>query len=194
MRHVTYYAQMGLDGRIAGPDGRFDWLPGEEAPGALKGLLASVDTVLMGEATYEFLAGNGFAGFPGKTTIVFSRTLDPEVHRDVWIVGSHPAPLVGDLRRGPGRDIWVVGDGVVFPHLLEAGLVDRLVIGIHPVLVGAGAPLLPEMDVRTSLRLEHVERHETGLVTLSYAVVARTLVAPWTRTWGAVAAHPTVEE
>ena len=51
--------------------------------------------------------------------------------------------VVKELRERPGKDICLFGGGELFRSLLAAGLVDRVEVGIIPVLLGDGIPLLP---------------------------------------------------
>jgi dihydrofolate reductase len=171
MRPVTYFVASSLDGRTADPASRFDWLLSDQGGGVARQLEA-VDTVLMGQATYDAMRASGLPGYPGKTNIVFSRTLDGGEHPGVWIIDSAPGPFVKDLRRAPGRGIWIVGDPIVLRYLLLDGLVDRVVVAVHPLLLGEGDPFLPASEARTPLHLEDVAPDDSGLVTLTYSVLA----------------------
>ena len=170
MRALTYSVAASLDGYIAGPQGQVDWLFHDQDYG-LSDFMASVDPVLIGQATYDFMVANDFPAYPGKTNYVFSRTLRPEDHPQVEVVGRDPGPFVQGLKaKVDGAGIWLVGGGVLCRYLLDADLVDNLVVAVHPVLLGGGIPLLPARDATTWLHLEDVTPYDTGLVTLSYRV------------------------
>ncbi len=174
MRPVIYFIASSLDGRSADPSRGRDWLL-DAGHRAVARHFDALDTVLMGQATYDAMRAGGVSGYPGKTTIVFSRTLNGGDHPGVWIIDSAPGPFVKDLRRAPGRGIGIVGDPIVLRYLLLDALVDRVVVAVHPLLLGGGEPFLPETGARTELHLEDVARDASGLVTLTYAVVPSAL-------------------
>ncbi len=77
-----------------------------------------------------------------------------------------------ELRKQPGKDLWLWGGGELFHSLLGAGLVDGVDVGLIPVLLGEGIPLLPPPGSRTTLKLrKHQIYEKTGTVALEYDVV-----------------------
>lgn len=48
---------------------------------------------------------------------------------------------VADLKRGEGPDLIIQGSGTLYPQLLRAGLIDRLILRIFPVILGSGKRL-----------------------------------------------------
>jgi dihydrofolate reductase len=75
------------------------------------------------------------------------------------------------LRAGPGKDIWLFGGGTLFRSLLDLGLVDTIEVGVIPVLLGGGIPLLPTRSQRTALRLVSSKTYKaTGTLALEYVV------------------------
>ena len=52
-----------------------------------------------------------------------------------------------------GQDLWLVGGGELVGMFLDAGLLDELHLGVAPVFLGAGAPLLPRRLVTPPLEL-----------------------------------------
>ena len=173
MRPVRYNVAASLDGFIADPAGRFDWIPHDPAVD-FAALFARVDTVLLGRRTYDVMqAAEGPAWAPGTRVYVFSRTLVPSAHPDVHVVASEPAATVAALRAEPGTgEIWLFGGGALFATLLAAGQVDRVEVTVVPVLLGAGVPLVAAAIGRTPLTLVDTHRYPSGLVTLSYTVGA----------------------
>jgi dihydrofolate reductase len=170
MRRVLYSAAMSLDGFIARRDGSFDWIPMDEEMdwGAF---MDRFDTVLMGRHTYEVTMQQGAgSGSPGMETYVFSRTLRPEDHPGVTVVADDAAGLVASLRDAEGKDIWLMGGGVLFRSLLDAGLVDRVEVGLVPILLGDGIPFLPPGGPETRLALTNIQRYPSGVTILNYDV------------------------
>lgn len=171
MRRILYSVAMSLDGYIAGPKGEFDWIPMDPAIdwGAF---MARFDTVLVGRKTYEIaVRGSSGGSLPAMRSFVFSRTLRPADHPKVTIVADGVSSLVAGLRNEPGKDIWLMGGGVLFQSLLEAGLVDGVEVGLVPILLGQGLPLLPPMRRSVRLHLNQTQTYPTGIMALTYDVV-----------------------
>jgi dihydrofolate reductase len=169
MRRVRYQVACSLDGYIAAPDGGYDWIV-IDPDIDFAGMFAQYDTLLMGRATYELMKKNGET-YPGKQTIVFSRTLKQEDHPDVIVVSDGLKEKIDELRALPGKDIWVFGGGLLFRSLLELGCVDTVEPAIIPIMLGRGIPMLPETDTRASLELTgHRLYEKTGTWLLEYAI------------------------
>ena len=101
---------------------------------------------------------------------VFSRTLRQEDHPGVTVVDD-PEGLMAELRSKPGKDVWLWGGGSLFRSFAELGLVDTVEVGVVPVLLGEGVPLLPPPAKRVALKLTgHKLDAKTGSVSLEYAV------------------------
>ncbi len=169
MRKVVYSVAMSLDGFVAGPNGEADWITMDPEFDFAE-VFARFDTLLMGRKTYEqATAMGGGPEMPGFTSIVASRTLKPGDCPGATVIGDGLADRVRELRAGSGRDIWLFGGGVLFRSLLDAGLVDEVGVGVMPVLLGGGVPLVSPGD-RARLRLTGHKVYKSGAMSLDYAV------------------------
>jgi dihydrofolate reductase len=176
MRQLRYGVAMSLDGFIAGPNGEYDWIVHDPAIG-FAAMFARYDTFLMGRRTYEAASEKGKSwDRSGQRWIVVSTTLKPEDHPSVTVLSSGVAEAVAALKAQPGKDIWLMGGGVLFRFLLDAGLVDAVNVEVIPVMLGSGVPLLPEGQ-RRSLHLEESKTLPSGVLMLSYAVAPEPLPA-----------------
>src|SRR5262249_28733039 len=122
------------------------------------------DTVLVGRRTFEVMASGGNAEMPGMKTFVFSRTLRQRDHPGVTIVAEKLEETVAALRAESGKDIWLFGGGLLFRSLLDAGLVDTVEVGVMPVLLGGGIPLLPPPAKQVKLELTGHKVYPTEIV------------------------------
>jgi dihydrofolate reductase len=165
-----------LDGFIARPDGRLDWLAAFQGDGdnGYGAFIAGMDAIVMGRGTYEAVLG--FGAWPyALPVIVMSRQLtaaDLPVTLDgtVEVTGDTPVELARRLSARGLRRVYVDGGQVVQAFLRE-GLVADMAIFRMPILLGAGRPLFG--PVAEDIRLETVaaEVLPTGAVRTDYRIL-----------------------
>ena len=167
MRSVVLGVGISLDGYIARPDGSVDFLfmPKDYSMDAF---FATIDTSIMGRKTLDVSLKLG-ATFDGSTpTYVYSRT-QPTGERDglIW-VNQSPARLISQIRKRPGKDIWLMGGGEIAREFLKADLVDELYLGIVPILIGEGIPLFPSGFPQRNFTLVENKTFSKGMISLKY--------------------------
>jgi dihydrofolate reductase len=143
MRQVRYGVAMSLDGFIAGPNGEADWIV-MDPDLDFDAIFSRFDTLLIGRKTFAAMQemGGGAGSVPGVRSVVISRTMRQVDHPNITLVND-AEPFVAELKTQPGKDIWLWGGGELFHSLLTAGLVDGIDVGVVPVLLGGGIPLVP---------------------------------------------------
>ena len=184
---TQYYTATSIDGFIADADNSLDWLfqLEGEAPGLDQDyprFLAQVGAMAMGSTTYEWIAEHtGFLNDPGKweytipTWVFSSRYLPRADGPDIRFVSGDVAPVHAEMvGAAAGKNIWLVGGGDLVGQFHDAGLVDELILGVAPVFLGAGAPLLPRTITKPQLRLVEATAYGEVFVSLRYAVIRPT--------------------
>jgi dihydrofolate reductase len=159
-----------LDGYIARPDGAVDFLfmPKDYS---MAPFFASVDTAMMGRKTLDAaLKMGGGGGFSGSsmTNYVFSRSLAPGKRDGVVFIHQSPATFIRQLRKRPGKNIWLMGGGELAREFLKADLVDELYLGVVPVLLGNGIPLFPAGFPQREFSLVENKTYSKRLIALRY--------------------------
>ncbi|MFG3708711.1 dihydrofolate reductase family protein [Micromonospora sp. NPDC047670] len=164
MRKLVYYVATTLDGFIAGPDGADPTGPGgfwpipedylghlvteypETLPAPAREALGVTaegtrfDTVLEGRHSYEIGLDAGITdAYPHLRHLVFSRTLAESPDPAVEVVSGDPIATVRALKQQDGKDIWVIGGGALAGALYPE--IDRLIVKLAPLTIGAGIPL-----------------------------------------------------
>ena len=179
MGNVIYYVAMTIDAMIAAPGGELEWLlkydHGEDY--GYNDLIGSLDALIMGAATYEWLLNRG-EKWPYEnleSIVMTTRTLPQPSGGTVRFTAQEPASLVSELRARHEKDIWLVGGGKLAAAFAEADLIDDYDLTLIPVVLGAGIPLLhPAVaSLLQSLTLVDHQAFPSGVVRLRYAPPGR---------------------
>ena len=181
MSNLVYSAIASLDGYVADADGSFEWAaPDRDLHQAVNEAERPLGTCLYGRRMYEVLAAwetlegdepviRDYAQiWRGADKVVYSTTLDRVTTARTRLERRFDPAVVRRLVDAAERDV-SVGGPTLAAHALQAGIVDRLHLYLHPVLVGAGTPALPE-GVRLDLRLRSERGFGSGAVHLAYDV------------------------
>jgi len=192
MRKLIYNAQTTLNNRIANQDGVF-WEPfpwGETEQAFANQLYAGTDTWVLSRKMFEAIVpwwdtvaqGNipddvpaltdadlEFARlFSGIKKIAISRTMSPDDDQEV--ISGDIVPQLQALKEQPGKDIILAaGPATLHPLLGVPGLIDEMLLVIHPAVIGAGPRLFSDDDL--ALRLIAATPFPAGAVVLHYEVL-----------------------
>ncbi len=192
MRKLIVSEFLTLDGVMQGPGGAdedprdgfehggwqgpyFD----DAAGGAIVGGIHASGGLLLGRRTYEIFAAYWptapseveelAAPLNAMPKHVASTTLDePLAWENSTLIKGDVAEGVAELKRQPGKDLLVIGSGVLSQTLMQHGLVDEYRLMIHPIVLGSGRRLFREESAKKELRLVDSTTTSTGVLMLTY--------------------------
>jgi dihydrofolate reductase len=174
---TTYYTAATLDGFIADPQDRLDWLfvqdQDEQGPLNYDEFIAGIGAIVMGATTYEWiLRHNAETGEPWvydqPVWVMTHRELPGVDGADVRFAQGDVAPLHAELASAAGdKGVWVVGGGDLACQFAAAGLLDDVIVYLAPVTLGAGRPIFPRPF---DLRLVEVHQNK-AFIAARYDVV-----------------------
>lgn len=183
---VSYGMSVSLDGYIESANDHTWSNPDEELHRHFNDLENGTDTLLYGRGLYEVMGGywptvDENSPVPqyaieyariwrSKPKIVFSTTLD-QVGWNSRLVRENVAEEVQRLKAQPGTFISVGGAGLA-ASLMQLDLIDEYRLYIHPVILGGGKPMLPQLRSKIDLRLAETHTFGSGVVLLRYNRVA----------------------
>ena len=177
MRKVIASLFSSVDGVVEAPN---EWQFGfdEEMGAVLSRLFKEQDATLLGRVTYTGWAGywptstdEPFAGWiNGIQKYVASTTLaSVDEWQNTTLIKGPLADFVRELREQPGGTIGTGGSPSVVRSLLEAGLLDELILFVHPVVAGGGRKrLFPPGAPLTKLALVDAKPTPTGVIIATY--------------------------
>ncbi|WP_428911751.1 dihydrofolate reductase family protein [Niallia sp. Krafla_26] len=171
-RNLVLFIASSLDGYIATKDESLEWLFQVEGEGdnGFSEFYDTVDTILMGKRTYDWVMNQDLEEFPykNKECYVFTRAA-AENTEDVKFVNGDVTHFVNKLKSQGGKNIWLVGGGELLQAFIQEKLVDELIITVAPTILGKGIPLFREGDSQLNLSLKRI-RNFNQFVELHYEV------------------------
>jgi dihydrofolate reductase len=169
MRKIVLGVGISLDGYIARPNGAVDFLfmPKDYS---MAPFFSTIDVAIMGRKTFDVAVKTSGGSFSGSSmaTYVFSHSEPPGERSGVTFINKSPATFVQQLRKRPGKHIWLMGGGELARDFLKADLVDELCLGIVPVLLGEGISLFPSSFPQRDFSLVENKTYSRGLIALKF--------------------------
>jgi dihydrofolate reductase len=174
---AQYYTATSVDGFIADADNSLEWLFAveREGPGRFNEFFRDVKAMCMGATSYEWILEHhpgSWQEFYGDTPCwVFTHRRLPAIAGGrLHFVAGDVAPVHQEMvKAADGGNIWIVGGGELVGQFVDAGLLDEILLGVAPVFLGAGAPLLPRRLLSSQVRLVDVVR-DGQMAALTYSV------------------------
>jgi len=172
MAELCYYVASTLDGYIAHEDGTFDGFQwDDEVVSDFMEDLESFGTVLMGRKTYDVGLKEGKTSpYPSMRQVLFSRTLKSSPDPAVELVNGKITEFVKSLKVYADRPIWLCGGAEIASTLMNAGLIDRVVVKLNPVIFGGGIQLTSALGNRVPIELENTKVYGCGILKLTYQI------------------------
>jgi dihydrofolate reductase len=173
MSKVVYFTACSLDGFIADEHHSLQWLfdtPHEADESTWEEFIGAVGPMCMGRTTYEWMlehdpdmltrpeSWQAFYGDRPAWVFTHGKDLPSVAGADIRFVQGDVRPVYDEMRATRDGDVWIIGGGDLVGQFDDAGLLDRVIVGMCPVTLGAGAPLLPRRITSQRMRVTDVRR------------------------------------
>jgi dihydrofolate reductase len=185
MRKLILEEWVSLDGYAADKNGELNFFPSTEenkySDSDQLAFLESIDTILLGRATYQLFAGFWPTASTDKEIIadrlnglpklVFSNSLT-EAPWGNWpaarVVRGDAVTAVEKMKADAGKDMVLWGSISLAQSLIRADLIDEYHIQVCPTFLGSGRPLFPDLEGYGKLKLVDTRKYDTGVMFLKY--------------------------
>ncbi len=188
MRKLTGSVFISLDGIIQAPGGPEEdptsgfrhggWVAPywDEDMGPFEKVIMGDYDLLLGKRTYDIFSGywphNQDDPIGAKFQTINKYVLTHSGEELAWEnshqLSDEAADAVAELKRTEGRDLLIQGSSTLYPPLLSARLIDRLMLIIFPVLLGTGKSIFDGTLEPGTLKLADSFVTKTGVVIAAY--------------------------
>jgi len=185
MRKLIMWNMVTLDGFFEGSKSwDLDWhnyVWGDELEKLSLDQLKTADMLLFGRITYEGMAAY-WSTAQGEVAdvadlmnnlpkVAFSRTLEKADWKNTTLVREKAEQFVADLKRQPGKDLFIFGSATLCSSMMQAGLIDEYRLGLNPLLLGGGTPLFKPGATQHRMKLLEARALKSGVILLRYEPV-----------------------
>lgn len=168
MRKIILNLAVSLDGYIEGPKGEYDWCMVDQDYGMTE-FLNNTDAILFGRKSYDLLMSYDANSYPDKMKYVISGSLTLQKPNTV-VISEQIEEEVQRIKNQEGKNIWLYGGASLTTALVNAGLVDELMLSVHPILLGNGKLLFQDIRPGVQLELKGSVKYSSGLIQLIYRI------------------------
>ncbi len=188
MRKLTGAVFQSLDGVMQAPGGPEEdptsdfrlggWVQplwGEQM-GPFEGVIMGEYDLLLGKRTYDIFAAywpynqdNSIGEkFQRINKYVLTHSDEPLEWENSYRLSGDTAAAVAELKQSDGRDLLIQGSSTLYPPLLSARLIDRLMLMTFPVVLGGGKSIFDGFEKPGTLTLTEHFVSNTGVMIATY--------------------------
>ena len=182
MRAIIANLAITFDGFIEGPNGELDWIVRDseiDFGDILNEILSDKDVIFYGRISYDKWGNSqpdenaspkikeAYKLMHSKQKYVFSKTKTGDNTKAIFI-NTDIEESVLEIKRQPGKNIWLYGGGKLTTTLLNLDLVDEFRLAIHPVILGKGKQLFQNIEDRHKLKLIDIKSYKSGVMLVKY--------------------------
>ena len=189
MRKLTGAVFVSLDGVMQAPGGPDEDPTGgfrfggwtfpffdESADAPMGKLLDAEYDLLLGKRTYDIFSAywpynqdNPIGEkFQRINKYVLTHSDEPLEWENSHALAGDAAAAVGELKQSDGRDLLIQGSSTLYPPLLSAGLIDRLVLMTFPLLLGHGKRIFNGSEKPGAMKLTDHFVSNSGITFATY--------------------------
>jgi len=144
--------------------------------GPFEGIISGEYDLLLGRRTYEIFAAYWpnnqddpiGAKFQRINKYVLTHSEEPLAWENSHKLSGETTSAVAQVKESDGRDLLIQGSSKLYPPLLSAGLIDRLLLMTFPVLLGKGKSIFDVSQRPSRMKLTDHYVSDTGVLFTTY--------------------------
>ncbi len=182
MKKIIAVEWLSLDGFFSNSENGTDWLvSGEETGEYLLKMFANIDTILLGQVTYEMFSAYWPKPNPddknpqvltdfmnNSRKIVFSKSLKKAEWNNSVLMENIDATKINKMKQEVSKDIVIFGSGSIVSQLTKLKLIDEYQFIVIPIFLGNGKTLFKSDEAKLKLKFLESKSFDGGNMMLRY--------------------------
>jgi dihydrofolate reductase len=186
MRRLTGAVFVSLDGVMQAPGGPEEdptsdfrlggWVQPHWGDSPFDEVITGEYDLLLGKRTYDIFAAywpynrdNPIGEkFQRIDKYVLTHSNEPLEWDNSYKLSGDTAEVVAELKRSRGRDLLIQGSSTLYPSLLSARAIDRLILMTFPLVLGHGKRIFDSSEHPSALKLVDHAASDKGVIYTSY--------------------------
>jgi len=167
---VILYSAISIDGFIATNDGNSDWVSEADLP-SFKAEIQKAGCIVIGRRTFQQFTGQIY---PVKNVlnIVMTRSQEKQQDYDNVIFTSNTPRQVIDIAKSKGyKSVLLVGGGHLNGSFLKEGLIDEIIVDIHPLILGEGIKIFEGVEGFHNFKKISLQALDQSLLLVKYKLL-----------------------
>lgn len=165
---ITLYMAVSADGFIAKKNGDSDWVSEVDAE-IFEQEMAEKGCIVVGRKTFDQYQGEIYP-VDGVTNIVLTTDPSQKSDKDNVVYASSPTEAIKIAEEKGQSQILLIGGGITNGLFLKEGLIDEVILSVHPLILGDGIKLFEGIEQDVNMELVSSEELDEGLIQLRYRV------------------------
>ena len=167
---ITLFMATSINGYVTGQNDDTDWVKDTEI---LYQTIRDYDACIMGSRTY--VEAKKYNAFPYKGAVNIVLTHDQELIKqstdETVFTDATLGQIITQLENRGFSKLIVIGGGKTNSQFLSSGLIDQIVIDVHPIIIDQGIKLFEDIFPLVNLELVDSQKLGDGLVQNRYMVL-----------------------
>lgn len=182
MKKIIAVEWLSLDGYFSDANNGTDWFVSDDSTWEyLLKLFANIDTIVLGQVTYEMFAAywpkpnpsdpnpKALIDFMNNSQkVVFSKSLKKTEWNNSVVMKDIVPAEINKLKQEAGKDIVIFGSGSIVSQLTKLGLIDEYQFIVNPVFLGNGKTIFKSDEAKAKLKLLDAKKFDNGNMLLHY--------------------------
>lgn len=170
--NVTLLMAITINGFVAGPNDDTEWVKDIDA---LYAMTVKSGVVIMGKRTYDECVKYNAFPYKGALNIVMThdKALLSKSSEDVIFTDVTPTGVLTLIEQKGLDHALIIGGGHVNGSFLKAGLIDEIILDVHPMIMAKGIHLFEGNFPYVQLKLISLDKINDDVLQVKYRVIKK---------------------
>src|SRR3972149_942623 len=163
---ITLYMAISIDGYVAKKDGDSDWVSEIDTKN-FEREIKEKGCIILGRRTFKQYEGELYPVKDVTNIVLTTNSSIENSYPNVIYVNSPKEAIETATNKGHDEAL-LIGGGTTNGLFFKEGLIDEVILSVHPLILGDGIKLFEDVEKMLELQLLNTEEIGNGIIQLVY--------------------------